>query len=70
MSWLAQDPYALGWLAGWWVVTDEVTSNIIIFCEDGEQSIASSPRLSPSLSIELSFFSKNNGAAISQMPDL
>jgi hypothetical protein len=62
MSWLAQDPYALGWLV---VVTDEVTSNIIIFCEDGEQALDYLPLLTSSYL----FFSRNNGAAISQMPD-
>jgi hypothetical protein len=51
-----------GWLV---VVTDEVTSNIIIFCEDGEQALDYLPLLTSSYL----FFSRNNGAAISQMPD-
>jgi hypothetical protein len=34
-----------GWLV---VVTDEVTSNIIIFCEDGEQALDYLPLLTSS----------------------
>jgi hypothetical protein len=43
-------------VAGWLVVvTDEVTSNIIIFCEDGEQALDYLPLLTSSY---LFFFKK------------